>query len=110
MNNLIQFIGPQGSGKSTLRKLLCPNAIEICLNRAFPPQALLGGGNQFYFFDRDPQTIKHLKSFLKNKEGILVNRPYEEAIWGFGDFIFIYEGTEPLPIENSRVFTIGIKP
>ena len=104
---LYQLIGPPDSGKTRLRESLVPDAVCIdfsLYNGYFNPEML--HGDAFYFMEAPPpRGVERLREWLASPT-ITIHRIQEYPVERPNPGIWIYEGLEPLPIENSLIWRI----
>lgn len=97
MATLIQLIGPQACGKTTLRKLLAPDALDIsyCLNGYFNDE-MLNSFNGFYFHEEPSlQGLRNLEDWLSG-DTLRVERRGQCTMFTSMPPIWIYEGHRPI--------------
>ena len=106
-SKLIQLVGPQRSGKTTLRQTLCPQAVEVNLESNFIPELEMPNQFQYYFYSNGFLTMRNLQEFLEGHD-LFVNRKGKPTTRRFGDFVFIFEGSSPLakPLPNSFIYRL----
>lgn len=104
---LIQLIGPQGCGKSLLRRYLCPGAIgidQLLIGSVF--NAPMIGAPGFYFEEARTRTaMNRLKEWVMADEihVHVINRP-PQVIPNPG--IWIYMGFKPIDFEPSLIWRV----
>lgn len=97
MSKLYQIIGPQFCGKSTLLRMLCPDALPA---RRFDSMfnGFLLKGQVFHFKEISPRGMVRLAHWVDSPE-ILINTQYKPSQTIISDKTFIYVGDRRLEFD-----------